>query len=333
MSQIICVGSCSKDIFFPTREGIIINTPEDIKSQKKIAFEMGAKYQIDERYEAVGGVAANVAQGMARLGVDVSIYSYIGDDIIGKWILEELNKAQVDNQKIKIIPDCKSDLSAIIVDENSGDRTIFFNRDANEKMEISENDLLDNQWILISALNGKWEENLDIIIKIAREKKISIALNPGQRNIKDNVQKVIEAIKNSKILILNKDEAIEIVSAIEMDENINDEKYLIKKIKSMGPEIVALTDGRNGSWIFNGNELLRADAPVVKPVETTGAGDAFTSGCLAALISGLSLSEIMQWGVANSGNVVLYFGASQGLLNSSEVKQKSKEITTYPVNK
>jgi sugar/nucleoside kinase (ribokinase family) len=331
MSQIICVGSCSKDIFFPTKEGVIINTPEDVKSQKKIAFELGAKYQIDDRHEAVGGVAANVAQGLARLGIETSIFSYVGDDLIGQWILGELKKAKVGTERIKIVPNCKSDLSAIIVDENSGDRTIFFNRDANERMDVADSDIDGNSWILLSALNGKWEENLDNILKFAEVNKISIALNPGQRNIKDNVQKVIEAVKKTKVLILNKDEAIEIISAAETDENINDEINLIKKLKALGPDIVALTDGKNGSWIFDGRELLRADAPVVKPLETTGAGDAFTSASLAAIIQGLSLKEVMQWGAANSGNVVLYFGASRGLLTEMEIKQKSKNISISPV--
>jgi len=85
MNKVICIGSASKDVFFPTSKGIVTETPEDLTAQKKITFELGAKYQIDDRYEAPGGVAANVAQGISRLGVEVGCCSKIGNDEIGKW--------------------------------------------------------------------------------------------------------------------------------------------------------------------------------------------------------------------------------------------------------
>ncbi|HDH07662.1 MAG TPA: carbohydrate kinase family protein, partial [Candidatus Moranbacteria bacterium] len=96
MNQVICIGSASKDVFFPTARGIITNTPEDLTSQKKISFELGAKYQIEDRYEAPGGVAANVSQGLARLGIKAGCCSKIGDDKLGMWIVDELEKENVD---------------------------------------------------------------------------------------------------------------------------------------------------------------------------------------------------------------------------------------------
>ena len=56
MSTIICIGSAAKDIFFPTGEGILLHTPEDVEAQEKVAFEVGAKYQVDDRFESLGGV-------------------------------------------------------------------------------------------------------------------------------------------------------------------------------------------------------------------------------------------------------------------------------------
>ena len=61
MQRILCVGSASKDIFFSTSEGVILQTPDDIRSQSKVAFELGGKVRSRVRVEAVGGVAANVA--------------------------------------------------------------------------------------------------------------------------------------------------------------------------------------------------------------------------------------------------------------------------------
>ena len=95
MNKIICIGSACKDVFFPTSEGRIVETPDEILSQKKIEFELGAKYKIEDRYEALGGCAVNVAVGLARLGTQVSCYSHIGNDHIADWILVELKKNNV----------------------------------------------------------------------------------------------------------------------------------------------------------------------------------------------------------------------------------------------
>lgn len=334
MLKVICIGSASKDIFLPTDKGIIIDTPEDLTSQKKISFELGAKYQIEDRYEAPGGVAANVSQGLARLGVKVGCCSKIGDDKLGMWIVDELEKENVDASLIQIENNCKSDLSAIIVDTNSGDHTIFFNRDANERLEIIPEKIKNTKWFFISALNGSikksWEENIEDIIKISKNENIRIAFNPGQRNIKDNSEKIARAIENSEVLILNKDEAIEIVSGykkqITGDKEFNDEKFLIKELQNLGPKVVSLTDGIRGAWACDENNLYYAKASGNNPIETTGAGDGFSSGFLAAYIQGKSVKEALKWGTANGGSVVEFYGAKDGLIKENEMLEKIEKI-------
>jgi len=96
MKKVVCIGSSGKDIFFPTREGVIVETPEDLESQKKIAFELGAKFHINDRFESMGGCAVNVACGLARLGVPSACYTVVGNDMIGRWLKEELDKESVD---------------------------------------------------------------------------------------------------------------------------------------------------------------------------------------------------------------------------------------------
>jgi len=98
MNQIICIGSSTKDVFFPINEGDIVETPEDMESQRKIVFELGAKYQVSEgRHESVGGCAANVACGLARLGLKSYCCTRVGDDQSGSWIKKEL-----ENIKLKL---------------------------------------------------------------------------------------------------------------------------------------------------------------------------------------------------------------------------------------
>ena len=241
MAKIICIGSAAKDIFFPTGEGILLHTPEDIEAQEKVEFEVGAKYQIDDRYEAPGGVAANGAIGLARLGVDVACYSQIGSDQIGDWVVQELEKEGVRTDLLVRDANAWTDLSAILVFTQTGDRTIFFNRDANEHLKVNVEELVGAEYVFVSALNGDWQTNLRTVLALVRDGKAKLILNPGQRNLQDDVVLVAEAAALADILVLNKDEAIALLkhSHSEMTaEQLNDETELIRELHTLG---------RNGS--------------------------------------------------------------------------------------
>ena len=326
--KVICIGSASKDIFFPTAEGMITDTPDDLTSQKKIAFELGGKIYIKDRFEALGGVALNVAMGLAKLGILSAPYACVGDDFEGGWIIRELEKAGVKTNLLEKRKEMRSDLSAIIVDQESGERTIFVSRDANEHLKVSEDQLCNATWLFVSSLCGNVEENFRTILSAIDTGKVSLAFNPGQGNIKTNVSLVIEVLRRSTIVILNKDEATEIVSA--MKEKYHDDLRsmftLLRALKSSGPEIVVITDGKNGAWTFSGRSVYFCDSAETSPVDQTGAGDAFASGFLSAHFRGEELSQALAWGTANAGNVVRFHGAIEGLLGEEKIKRDAKKV-------
>lgn len=331
MNKIICIGSSTKDIIFPVIDGHVIETPEDLESQRKINFELGAKYQINgNRHESIGGCAANVACGLARLGEQAFCCTRVGGDQAGNWIKNELEKNGVAIDLLQIDGECQSDLSFILAHIPSEDRIIFSDRDANEKLEVAVDDIekISAKWIFASSLNGNekesWEIKMDKVLALIKAENISLIFNPGQKNIKNNPQKIIEAIGQSQIVIVNKDEAIEIVekSGDFTMEDLNTEKFLLEKLRALGARVIVLTDGANGSWGFDGRELVHADSRKEKIADTLGAGDAFSSGFIAAQIKGLSLKECLHWGVLNSSSVVGAYGAVQGLLHLSEMHDR-----------
>lgn len=328
MAKIICVGSASKDIFFPTGEGVFIDTPEDITSQKKVAFEMGAKYQVEDRFEAVGGVAANCAQGLSRLGLDVECYSCVGDDQIGQWVVDELHKEHVGTQLIEQRAGAQTDLSAILVFTQNGERTIFFNRDANELLHVNKETLSSAEWIFVSALNGDWKTNLQTIVHVSQDKKIKLAVNPGQRNIKDDKSAVLEAVKYADVLLVNKDEAIDLVMGIQAStpEQLQDECYLIGALHAYGAKTIGMSDGVRGAWGYAGDEILHVDVLLQKAVDATGSGDAFGSGFLAAWMQGLGLEKALRWGIVNGSSVVQFYGAREGLLRFDTIDELSQQV-------
>lgn len=334
--KIICVGSTSKDIFFPTDEGTIIETPEDLVSKEKIAFELGGKYRVADRYEAVGGVAANVSHGLTRLGHVAACYSKIGEDETGKWILNEFKREDVPTELLFVDGEVKTDLSAVIVLTQNGERTIFHNRDANEKLEISDKKFADVSWVFVSALNGDWRENLKKVFLLKEKYGFSLAFNPGQHNIKEDAGLLLQVIAHVDVLLLNKDEAIELVMQTQKElprERLDDEMYLLQTLGRIGAKIIGMTDGKRGAWGFDGKEYWYCPIHTKSGVvDSTGCGDAFGSGFFAALLEGGPIDRALRQGMANSGSVVGAYGAIVGLLKADEMKNIIEKIIPERLN-
>lgn len=319
--KVICIGSASKDIFFPTKEGIVMKTPEDVTSQKKIAFEVGAKYHINDRFEALGGCGVNQAIGLTRLGVPAMCYAVLGNDVIGQWMRQEIKKEGVDDSLI-VNEECLTGLSAIIVNEISGERIIFSNQEATERLKIAKQKLEAADWISVSDLTGDWRQDMDDILAMDFMTGARIAFNPRGRNIQEDAQKVFELAGKCEVFFVNKDEAIEILAAKKFSaEQLNGEEFLLKELKKSGARIVVITDGERGAWAFDGNEIVHEESLLIKTVDTTGAGDAFASGFLAAHIKGKFLKGCVQWGIQNGASVAQYYGGVEGLLREEQMEK------------
>ena len=82
----------------------------------------------------------------------------------------------------------------------------------------------------------------------------------------------------------------------------------------MGSKQVVITDGPAGAYSHDGGKywyMPTMEAPVV---ERTGAGDAFGSGFMGAMLTGKPVEECLKWGACNSASVLGYVGPQAGLL-------------------
>jgi sugar/nucleoside kinase (ribokinase family) len=82
-----------------------------------------------------------------------------------------------------------------------------------------------------------------------------------------------------------------------------------------------ITDGANGAMAYDSinGKFMKVGVLPVDAYERTGAGDAFGSGCLSALIHGKTLDEALLWGTCNSASVIGYTGSQKGLLKFDEM--------------
>ena len=93
-----------------------------------------------------------------------------------------------------------------------------------------------------------------------------------------------------------------------------------ERIRALGPVVVAITDGKNGSFIANGTHAYHANPTQNLQVrETTGAGDCFASTVIAALVLDCDLEMALRWAMCNVEEHITHVGAKAGFLTRDEL--------------
>lgn len=329
MSTITTIGSAVRDITFLTDKGKVIETPENLTEQSLLAFEYGAKIRSDEVYLNFGGGACNAAATFIKLGIETFANCKVGNDDEGESVIKNLKKKGIKTDLVQVDKNKKTGFALVVVNKNEGggERVIFVHKGASDYLEIKKENINKGEWIYLTALAGNWEESLNEISKAIEESKIKLAWNPGATQIGAGKDKIAKLLKSTEILIINKDEAIELVQSdesIKLDYNeINDVTVLCRTVKSWGPRVVVITDGINGAYLFGGDEnVLFSPATSKDRVDTTGAGDSFGSALVGGYILTGDLETALKYGIINAGNVVSEFGAQNGILGKEEIEEK-----------
>ena len=323
--DIITIGGATKDYTFYTHEGILIDNKKDILRQRLLAFEYGAKIQVDKAYSTFGGGATNAAVCLARLGFNIATLVAVGDDDRGQSIIKNLEKQGIDTSLVQEVKAVESGFSFLLVGQ-SNEHIVFSNRAANTKLQITEEDLENlkyTNWIYMTSLSGKWREVLESVFSV---QGIKVAWNPGHTQLHSGVKVIGKYFKKTKVLIVNKDEATELVVSDEQYKNknlkfLNNIKNLLTIIKGWGPEIIVITNGKYGADAYNGRKFYHQDIlREKKRKDTTGVGDAFGSTFVAGLeLYNGNIKKAMQLSVKNTASVIGQQGAQNGLLTKKDI--------------
>jgi sugar/nucleoside kinase (ribokinase family) len=267
--------------------------------------------------QSVGGNAANVAVGTKKLGLKTAIVTELGDDINGRAIESELKKSGVDTKLVKIIKKAETRYSVVL--NYKSERTIL---SYHAKRNYSLPRLPKTDWIYYTSLGKNFEKmQKQLVAHLKKNPQIKLSMNPGSYQLKNGLPAIKQILPLLDLLIVNKEEAERIVG-----ENA-DSKKLCLLLHVKGAKQVVITDGLNGSYAFDGEKVYHLHSAPLKAKAKTGAGDAYTSGFLSAIIYGLSVPEAMQWGTANAEGVIQVVGAQKGLLNKANIKKKIKKYS------
>lgn len=255
-----------------------------------------------------GGMAANAAAAIARLGADVSLWARIGDDPAGGIIRNQLHAVGVGVSHVRAFHGVPSATAAVIVD-GRGERLVVSEDDhefplAADWLPISDIDAAD---AVVSDLT--WLEGTVVAFSAARDRDVptilDIDLNSGQL-----LAKVIGLA----------DFAIFSAPAFrKFLEGGSDEDRLSRLVGS-GIRHAGVTLGAQGYlWAARGGEHGRQPAFPVKVVDTTGAGDAFHGAFAWCVAAGYADQECARFASAVAAMSCTGLGARSGLPTREDV--------------
>ena len=310
--DLISIGDSSLDVFVAPSESDTLCTL-DSKSCL-VCFSYGDKIPVERLEFSVGGNAANNAVGCSRLGVNTAIVLTVGEDENGEQITAKLAKEGVSADYITKESGTTSNYSTVI--NYMGERTIFVYH-APRKYQFPDT-LPQVPWVYLTSMGESFQPFYEKTLSwLASYPDTKLAFNPGSYQLKAGTDVMKPVLARSYVVFVNKEEASKI-TGIE-DTGGDKIKELLKALSAHGPKISVITDGGNGSFIYDGDRFVHAGVLPVDAYERTGAGDAFGSGCLAALIKGKSLEEALLLGTLNSASVIGYTGSQKGLLKENEM--------------
>lgn len=324
MYDIITVGSSTVDVFAKTNFSELIKIIDSKGETDLLAYPTGAKILIENLNFTTGGGATNAAVALSRLGHKVACISKTGCGANAEKVKKHLKRDKVDTSLIICDKNGRTGYS-IILDSLEHDRTILTFKGSNNDLKFSELNLnkLKTKWFYFSTMMDESFKTLEKLAKFAEKNNIKVAFNASQYLAERGINYSKEILKRTTIFILNKEEASLLTKKNKIENMF---KVLGKLVK-----IVVITDGKNDIHAFDGRYIYKIKPNDIKVVETTGAGDAFTSSFLSGMIKKNSIEFALKLARANAESVIQHHGAKTGLLTYKEalkiMKKQPSKIT------
>ena len=322
--KLLAIGDIVTDAFIELEDARVSCDINDDNCTISMRFGDKIPYKDVTIVKAVGN-SPNASVSSSRLGIETALISHVGNDENGKECIEKLKEENVKTDLVQTQDGFKTNYHYVL--SFDAERTILikhanFNYDLEKIMEGSESP----EWIYLSSLAENSEDYQHDIAKYVRENKIKLSFQPGTFQIALGYEKLKDVFEVSHVFFCNKEEAQKILKNAEKDV-----KKLLAGIHSLGPKIVAITDGPDGAYTYDGKDMLYIPMypDPAPPVERTGAGDAFSSTFTSALILGMSVEQALMWGPINSMSVVQYVGAQKGLLTRKKLEEWLAKAPTY----
>ena len=226
----------------------------------------------------LGGSTCNVAVWLTHLGVPVNLVGAIGDDVLGTWVITQLQAFGVADQNVKSIPGNRTGTCVILVDE-TGARSMMPDFGANLVQAVDqglEKLIQESDVVVMSAYTFLRPESRkfaqDVLECVERSSARMVIDAASSSPIQTaGAEKVRKYLSRADLVLANEDEFASLSVGADQEWTSEFKNLIVKR-------------GERGAlWLQNGKEVASVQAEKVKVLDTTGAGDAFCAGLLSQL--------------------------------------------------
>jgi sugar/nucleoside kinase (ribokinase family) len=313
--DVIAIGDIVTDAFIKLIDDEAVTYENNEGKWLAMKFATKLPYDHAEVLEAVGN-ASNAAVSFSRLGLKTGFVTNVGADAHGRDMIAALHKEKVDTRFVRINPGKKSNYHYVLWYKE--ERTILIKHEEYDYHWPHLRPAETPRWVYFSSISENALPYHDQVADWLEENpEVKFAFQPGTFQMEAGVERLKRLYARSEVVILNREEAVLVTGGDY--HNLHD---LLDRMHGFGVKIAVITDGPDGAYVSDGKQRLQMPLypDPAPPKERTGAGDAFSSTFVAALVKGNNIEGALQWAPINSMNVVQHVGAQAGLLDQDEIE-------------
>lgn len=288
--------------------GLGLNATDTIMSVSKFP-PLGGKERVVSFEMQAGGQVATALVTCRRLGLKVRYVGKVGDDAGGRLQLASLRREGMDLSDTHMIRGVPNQYGYIIVDQATGERTIFWDRDARLTVQPDELRATAITSARLLHLDGCDVEAALAAARIARRVKIPVLADL------DTVYKKVETLfPHIDYLIASTHFLPAVTGNADPFEVL---EYMAQEYKVGTP---GMTLGRDGALVYHAGRFTYSPGFVVETVDTTGAGDVFHGAFAYGLLAGWELPRVLDFSNAMAALNCTALGARGGIKSLAEAE-------------
>lgn len=266
----------------------------------------------------IGGSAANAAVDMVKLGLKVGVVGRVGDDVLGRYVKEALERERVCCDPI-VVSHTSQTAATLVVNVKGEDRRFIHAVGANVELtglEVTDALLDQTRAIAVGgfglnpALSGV---NVASVFEKARRRGVMTLLDVVVGSDPASLLPMLEvALPHTDYFLPNEDESLLITGL----PNAEDQA---KRFFNMGAKHVIVTRGPSGAMVCDADGTREHPACKAEQIDGTGGGDAFLSGLVFGLLRGDAFETCLKYASVNGARCVEAIGATTGVMTDREL--------------
>lgn len=273
---------------------------------------------IADRYSiTLGSSTAICASGLSKLGLKTVFVGKVGNDHLGKVVLEGLKKNDVKMDYVVTDDAIKTGLTISLSDRKDRALVTYLGSISELKFEDIDLSILDKvRHIHVGSffLQSKLREGLPKLFALAKKKNVTTSLDAGWDDTRNWDYGIWDVLPYTDVFFPNETEALHIAKTGNLSEAVD------RLAEKCGTVVVKL--GPKGAIAKRGGRVMTQKTyESLKAVDTTGAGDSFNAGFLYAFLHDKDLQECLRYGNACGSISITKYGGASSCATRKEAEQ------------